>query len=91
MANSGMEDDQMADAKVSGKELGEFLDVNERSIRRYAKAGVIIKVGYGKYALRESVRNYVGVLRKAASGHTTSLDVLILDGLKAEGLDFNLD
>jgi hypothetical protein len=78
----------MADAKVSGKELGEFLDVNERSVRRYAKAGVIIKVGFGKYALRESVRNYIGVLCKAAKGHTFSLDDLSLDALKSEGMDF---
>jgi hypothetical protein len=78
----------MADAKVSGKELGEFLDFNERSVRRYAKAGVIIKVGYGKYLLRQSIRNYVGVLRKAAKGLSFSLDDLSLDALKAEGLDF---
>jgi hypothetical protein len=78
----------MVDAKVSAKELGEILDVNERSMRRYAKAEVIIKVGYGKYALRESVRNYVGVLRKAAKGHTFSLDDLSFDALKSEGMDF---
>ena len=58
----------MAEAKVSGKELGDVLDMHERSIRRYAKAGVIIKVGYGKYALAESVRNYVGVLRQGGEG-----------------------
>jgi hypothetical protein len=78
----------MVDAKVSAKELGEILAVTDRSIRRYAKAGVIIKVGYGKYDLRESVRNYVGVLRKAAAGRTFSLDDLSLDALKSEGMDF---
>jgi hypothetical protein len=38
--------------------------------------------------LRESVRNYVGVLRKAAKGHSFSLDDLSLDALKSEGMDF---
>ena len=53
----------MANIEVSAKELGEILDVNERSIRRYTAAGIIIKVGYGKYALCESVRNYVAILQ----------------------------
>lgn len=77
----------MVDTKVSAKELGEILDVNERSIRRYTAAGIIIKVGYGKYALYESIRNYVRVLRKAAAGHTISLDDLVLDGLRLSAIE----
>jgi hypothetical protein len=71
----------MADI-VAAKFLAKILDMHERSIRRYAKAGIIVRVGYGKYALAESVQNYVGVLRAAARRQAMSFDNLLLDALK---------
>ena len=67
---------------VSGKELGELLGVTDRSIRKYAAAGIIIRSRHGKYELVPSVRNYVQLLRHAAAGRAMSMDDLIRDALK---------
>ena len=63
---------------VSGKELGELLGVTDRSIRKYAAAGIIIRCRHGKYELVPSVQNYVQLFRHAAA-RAMSMDDLIRD------------
>jgi phage terminase Nu1 subunit (DNA packaging protein) len=41
---------------VAAKVIADILDLDERTVRKYAAAGIMVRIGHGKYALRESVR-----------------------------------
>jgi len=45
-----------------------LLDLDERTIRKFAVSGIMVRAGKGEYALGPSVRNYVRHLREAAAG-----------------------
>ena len=57
----------MADG-VPGATLAALLDLDERTIRKFAVSGIMVRAGKGQYALGPSVRNYVRHLREAAAG-----------------------
>jgi phage terminase Nu1 subunit (DNA packaging protein) len=76
---------------VAAKVIADILDLDERTVRKYAAAGIMVRIGHGKYALRESVRGYAAILRKAAAGHVLTFDHLVLDALASESLNFDLD
>jgi hypothetical protein len=72
---------------VAAKVIADILAIDERTVRKYAAAGTVVRVGHGKYALRESIRNYVKVLREAGPGARPLSTILSL-ALKSDGLDF---
>jgi len=53
---------------VSAKTLAVLLDMQERTIRQYARKGIFVRAGRGQYLLTPSVRNYVRELRETAAG-----------------------
>jgi phage terminase Nu1 subunit (DNA packaging protein) len=53
---------------VSGPQLAGLLGLSAKSVATHANTGVIVRVGRGKYRLRESVRSYTAHLRQIAAG-----------------------
>jgi phage terminase Nu1 subunit (DNA packaging protein) len=47
--------------------LAALLDLDERTIRKFAASGIMVRADKGLYAFAPSVRNYVRHLREAAS------------------------
>jgi DNA-binding NarL/FixJ family response regulator len=37
---------------VAAKVIADILGLNQRTIRKYAAAGIMVRVGHGRYALR---------------------------------------
>jgi phage terminase Nu1 subunit (DNA packaging protein) len=56
------------DKTVDAEELGSWLDVNPRRVRRLAERGIVERAGRGQYRLRASVAAYLGHLREVAAG-----------------------
>jgi phage terminase Nu1 subunit (DNA packaging protein) len=67
-----------ADDDVSGAELARLWGVSDRLIRDMAKAGIVVRVGRGRYAREKSTQRYCEQLRKAATqrGNPASLEDL---------------
>lgn len=54
-----------AHEKISAKMLGSLLGITERWVRELETQGFIVKVGYGKYDLAESIQGYVRYVRES--------------------------
>jgi phage terminase Nu1 subunit (DNA packaging protein) len=64
---------------VSATELGEWLDLHERQVRKLAERNVITRNGRGRYPLRQSIRAVAIHQREIAAGRAAEVD--------GEGLD----
>src|SRR5689334_6011364 len=60
--------DDTLDPAVSTSKLARALGISSREVQRRAEAGQLARVGYGKYALQESIRCYCAKLREEAAG-----------------------
>jgi hypothetical protein len=54
---------------ISLKDMAELLVIDERTVQKHAKEGIIVRGrGHGKYFLEKSVQNYVVHQRESAAG-----------------------
>jgi len=49
-------------------DLCDWLDISEKSLSELITKRVVVRVAHGKYLLKQTVKNYIGVLRRAATG-----------------------
>ncbi len=62
------------DPRVRGGDLADFFGVSGETISALTKKGVVVRVGYGTYALRASTRGYIAHLREQAAGRAAADD-----------------
>ena len=68
---------------VSAKRLGEFVGLNDRTIRQLVDRGVMVRCGRNLYPLEENVRRYAAHLREVASGRGGEEEVATLTAERA--------
>jgi phage terminase Nu1 subunit (DNA packaging protein) len=56
------------EAVVAAGELADWLNISLKAIAGHAAAGVVVRVGRGRYKLKESVKKYCEHSRASASG-----------------------
>ena len=64
------------DGTVPAATLAGLFDCDERTIRALTDKGIVVKSGRGRYAVGQSVRNYVRHLRASAAGRGDTSETL---------------
>ena len=64
------------DGTVPAATLAGLFDCDERTIRALTDKGIVVKSGRGRYAVGQSVRNYIRHLRASAAGRGDTSETL---------------
>jgi len=75
---------------VTGEDLAALLDVDQRTVRNYAAAGVITKTSPNTYALAESVRGIIALAKKSSKNSALEKEQAALMAGKRKMIELRL-
>jgi hypothetical protein len=61
--------------EATTSELAEILDCTAKTVIEWSKIGLMVKTSYGKYNLKNSLRNFAEYMRIVAEGYDSPLHV----------------
>lgn len=68
---------------VGAREVADWIGASDRTVRELADKGIAVRVGRGKYDLRETIRNYSAHMREVSAGRGGETQILDLTEQRA--------